>query len=186
MAPPKIFIGTSGWNYDHWKRAFYPAGMPTDEWLAYYAKTFGSVEVNKSFYRLIPERTYRHWKEITPPKFLFAEKGSRFLTHLKKLKDTGRGLRRFFDPLKGLGRKKGPVLFQLPPYWKKNVERLEEFLKKVPAGAQTVWEFRDPSWFSSEVYETLRRHHAGFCIYDFNARTSSPKEITASPVYLRF
>jgi uncharacterized protein YecE (DUF72 family) len=182
-----IRIGTSGWNYKHWKGRFYPQKLPADQYLAYYSQEFDTVEINTSFYHLVSPATYAHWNKATPARFLFSIKGSRYLTHIKRLLDTGRGVRRFFDPLKKLKKKRGPVLFQLPPNSQKNTARLDHFLSALPKADPIVFEFRHASWFSSDVYATLRRHHTAFCVYDFqDRRVIPPKEVTSQTVYIRF
>jgi uncharacterized protein YecE (DUF72 family) len=182
-----VFVGTSGWNYAHWKRRFYPDRLPADQWLAYYARFFDTVEVNKSFYRLIDDASYRRWRQTTPKKFIFAVKGSRFLTHFRRLKETQLGLRRFFDPLKELAPKRGPVLFQLPPHWHKNTERLDDFISALPKNVSSVFEFRDETWFTDDVYAVLRKHKAALCINDYQGKEFSPRVVTSNEMtYLRF
>ena len=127
-----IRIGTSGWHYPHWRGVFYPEKLPTSKWLDYYAQHFDTVELNSTFYRLPPETGLDAWRESTPRGFCFAAKGSRFLTHMKKLKDPVPGIAKFFERVDRLERKLGPIVFQLPPWWGVNVERLEAFLDALP------------------------------------------------------
>src|SRR3954463_15015722 len=142
-------IGCSGWQYRHWRGNFYPADIPQREWLEYYARHFDTVEVNNSFYRLPEEGVFARWRARVPSRFLFAVKGSRFLTHMKKLKDPEEPVERLFSRAAELEKKLGPVLYQLPRQMPKNIERLERFLQVLPDPKhikQTI-EFRDPSWY---------------------------------------
>lgn len=180
----QIEIGTSGWHYPHWKGTFYPPEMPTSAWLAYYAARFESVEINNSFYQLPSETTFRQWYAATPPDFTFAVKASRFITHMKKLTDPQNSSAKFFERVELLGEKLGPILFQLPPHWHANPERLDVFLAAMPSGRRYAFEFRDPDWLTPAVYSVLERHNAALCIYHFNRRTA-PLEITADFVYIR-
>jgi uncharacterized protein YecE (DUF72 family) len=182
----KIYIGTSGWHYKHWlDDVFYPAGTRPAQMFDFYAQHFDTVEINNSFYHLPSAKTFDNWRESSPPKFLFAVKGSRFITHMKKLKDPRPSSEKFFDVADRLGRKLGPILFQLPPRWKVNVERLAEFLESLPQRHKYVIEIRDESWLVPEVYALLRRHKTAFCIHDF-ADMKVPEEITANFTYIRF
>jgi uncharacterized protein YecE (DUF72 family) len=182
----KIYIGTSGWHYKHWlDDVFYPAGTRPAQMFDFYAQHFDTVEINNSFYHLPSAKTFDNWRESSPPKFLFAVKGSRFITHMKKLKDPRPSSEKFFDVADRLGRKLGPILFQLPPRWKVNVERLAEFLESLPQRHKYVIEIRDESWLVPEVYALLRRHKTAFCIHDF-ADMKIPEEITANFTYIRF
>src|SRR5687768_10896434 len=140
----KIHIGTSGWHYKHWlDDVFYPAGTPPSRMFEFYAQHFDTVEINNSFYHLPSAKTFDNWRESSPPNFLFAVKGSRFITHMKKLKDPRPSSEKFFLVADRLGRKLGPILFQLPPRWKVNVERLSEFLESLPKRHKYVIEIRD-------------------------------------------
>jgi uncharacterized protein YecE (DUF72 family) len=181
-----VRVGTSGWHYAHWRGNFYPADLPANRWLAYYAEQFQTVEINNSFYQLPGEETFRQWHAQTPPGFVFAVKASRFITHMKKLSDPQASTAKFFERVALLGEKLGPILFQLPPRWRPNLERLETFLAALPSkvGHRYAFEFRDPAWLTPAVYEVLARHNAALCIYHFNGR-SSPKELTADFTYLR-
>ena len=182
----KIHIGTSGWHYKHWLNdVFYPSGTKPAEMFDYYAKHFDTVEINNSFYHLPSAKTFDNWRDNSPPRFIFAVKASRFITHMKKLKDPQPSSEKFFLVADRLGRKLGPILFQLPPRWKFNRERFEEFLEALPAEHKYVFEFRDESWFVPEVYELLRRYKAAYCIHDF-ADMKVPIEITANFTYIRF
>jgi uncharacterized protein YecE (DUF72 family) len=180
----RIHIGTSGWHYDHWKGPFYPDDMKTKEMLGFYAEHFHAAEINNSFYQLPSVKTLETWRETVPADFLFAVKASRYITHMKKLKDPEESVQKFLERVKTLGNRLGPILFQLPPKWKCNAARLKEFLERLPEELHYTFEFRDPSWFSKEVYNLLSKAKAAFCIYEL-AGTLSPKEVTADFVYIR-
>ena len=182
----KIHIGTSGWHYKHWlDDVFYPRGTKPAEMFDFYAKHFDTVEINNSFYHLPSAKTFDNWRDSSPARFLFAVKASRFITHMKKLKDPQPSSEKFFLVADRLGRKLGPILFQLPPRWKLNLERFEEFLQSLPEKHKHVFEFRDESWFVPEVYELLHRYKAAYCIHDF-ADMKVPIEITTNFTYIRF
>lgn len=152
--------------------------------LPYYLQRFDTVEINNSFYRLPKPGVFERWKESTPDDFLFAVKASRFLTHNKKLKDPENALDNLLPRAEELGEKLGPILFQLPPKWRCNVERLEELLQVLPRKHRYAFEFREPSWHCAEVYEVLRRYNAAYCIYEL-AGFSTENEITADWSYIR-
>lgn len=179
-----IRIGTSGWHYKHWVGKFYPDRFPGAKMLAYYYERFDSVEINNSFYMLPKIETLSCWREATPKNFEFAIKASRFLTHNKKLKEPENALNNFLPLGEALGKKLGPILFQLPPKWKINLERLEEFLEALPKFHRYTFEFREPSWLIEDNYALLRKHNAAFCIYEL-AGFHSPIEITADWTYIR-
>jgi len=179
-----IHIGTSGWNYESWKGAFYPESLGPSKMLRAYAETFSTVEVYGTFYCLPKRETVREWRDQVPEDFRFAVKASRYLTHLKKLKDPEEPLERLFGVLEPFGNKLGPVLFQLPPKWKANPERLEALLEQLPPERPAAFEFRHPSWFCEEVYACLERHGVALCFYDFEQR-QSPERQTADFVYVR-
>lgn len=179
-----LHIGTSGWHYKHWLGNFYPAGTEPGKMLPHYLKSFRSVEINNSFYRLPTRATFENWRKATPADFTFAVKASRYLTHMKKLKDPEEPIARFFDSVSGLGKKLAVVLFQLPPSWGVNLDRFSYFLDALPKGYRYAFEFREKSWLSEPVYELLRRHNAGYCIYEIEY-FQSPIVITSDFVYLR-
>jgi uncharacterized protein YecE (DUF72 family) len=183
-AAVEIRIGTSGWHYKHWVGRFYPEKMPATRMLAYYCERFDTVELNNSFYRLPPKQSLAAWRDSVPDDFCFAVKGSRFLTHMKKLKDPEQGIARFFDAIEVLGAKLGPVLFQLPPQWELNYERLETFLTLLPREHRYAFEFRNATWNVEPVFELLGRHNAAYCAFDL-AGTQSPINITADFAYVR-
>jgi len=185
MARGRCLIGTSGWSYRHWRGPFYPSAMAKGgEQLDFYAERFDTVEVNGTFYRLIEVETLRRWRAQTPPGFVFACKGSRFLTHMKRLKDTGQGLARYFERVEALEGKLGPIVFQLPARFKPDRERLAAFLEALPAGQRYAFEFRDPAWFEPPILEMLAAHDAALCLYEF-AGQEAPLEVTAGFVYIR-
>ena len=187
-----VRVGCSGWQYRHWRGTFYPAGTPQDRWFAYYATKFDTVEINNSFYRLPASETFTRWAEQAPPGFVYAVKASRFLTHMKKLKDPQDPLARFFDNARHLDSHLGPVLYQLPPRWPLNLERLEIFLQSLDAlrsqlggRSRHVLEFREPSWYDPKVYRLLDRHHTALCLHDMEG-SSSGKVVVGPFVYVRF
>lgn len=180
----EIRIGTSGWHYKHWKGTFYPAELPASKWLGFYVRHFDAVEINNSFYRLPRPEMLAAWRDATPRGFCFAAKASRFLTHNKKLKEPENALQNFLPRIETLGKKLGPVLFQLPPSWRCNIERLGEFLAALPRAHRYAFEFREQSWICDANLELLRRHNAAFCIYEI-AGYHAPLEITADWTYVR-
>lgn len=182
--PARIYIGTSGWHYRHWLGKFYPANLPTSRMFEFYQKCFDTVELNNSFYRLPSPEAFAAWRDAAPSNFIFAVKGSRFLTHNKKLKEPEQALQNLLPRAEVLGEKLGPFLFQLPPRWKVNVERLESFLQSLPKFHRYAFEFREPSWNTQAVYGTLRRHNAAYCIHEL-AGFQTPREITTNFCYIR-
>lgn len=182
----EIRIGTSGWHYQHWKGPFYDDGCPASKMLDFYAGRFDTVEINNSFYKLPSMETFRCWREQVPENFCFAVKASRFITHNKKLKDPDNALDNFLPRAWELGKKLGPILFQLPPKWRINVERLDDFLRALPRGRRHLYafEFRELSWLDERVYKVLRKHNAAFCIYDL-AGFRTPIVITSNWAYVR-
>jgi len=161
-----VRVGCSGWNYESWKSEFYK-GKPARMWLRRYAQHFDTVEVNNTFYRLPLQSSVAHWVEETPPDFLFSIKASRYLTHVKRLTDLEGGLQRFYERLQPLARttKFGPVLWQLPPTFRRDDDRLANALAALPRGRH-CFEFRHPSWFADPVYELLRAYGAALVIAD--------------------
>lgn len=181
----RAYIGTSGWSYPHWRGVFYPKKLRGEAWLNHYASFFGTVELNNTFYQLPEASTFRHWYRETPRRFVFAVKGSRFITHMKKLQAPRGALNRFLRRVSILKEKLGPVLFQLPPRFRCNLERLADFADLLPAGHRYAFEFRDPTWFVPEVYVILRKRGLGFCIFSLK-ELPCPEVITARYVYVRF
>jgi len=180
----RVHIGTSGWHYNHWRGPFYPEKLPAAKMLQFYFAHFDTVELNNSFYKLPSVPTFDTWRQATPPGFCFAVKASRFLTHNKKLKEPENALQNFLPRAEALQEKLGPILFQLPPRWRVNVERLEAFLQALPRRHRYAFEFREPSWNTEVVYATLRRHNAAYCIFELDCFTS-PLEVTADFAYVR-
>jgi len=178
-------VGTSGWHYAHWRERFYPGGLAKTGWLEFYARSFPTVELNNSFYHLPTEKAFDRWRDSTPDNFAFAVKVSRFITHIKQLKDSGEPLANFLGRARLLGEKLGPLLYQLPPGLHRNDSLLEGFLSLLPADLSHVFEFRHESWLTREVFDILRRHNTGFCIFDMPDLTT-PLEATADFVYVRF
>jgi len=183
--PGKLIIGTSGYSYNHWKSKFYPKGLPASEWLEYYSKKFSSVELNYTFYKLPEEKTFISWNKKTPESFIFSIKASRFITHIKRLKDSGPSIKLLIQRLKTIRKKLGPILFQLPPNFALNKERLEDFVSVLPKKYDFVFEFRDPSWFDEKVFEILKKRKLGFCIYNMPGM-DCPHAVTSDFVYIRF
>lgn len=181
----RVFIGTSGWHYKHWLGLFYPEKFPPNQMLEFYAEHFDTVELNNSFYHLPLPSSFEKWRASTQRGFVFSVKGSRFITHMKKLKDPQSSTEKFFDRVDRLEQKLGPILFQLPPHWKLNLERLEEFVAKLPREHRYVFEFRDDSWLVREAFDVLKKFNAAFCIHDL-ANMRTPVEITADFTYIRF
>ncbi|KPK97185.1 MAG: hypothetical protein AMJ95_10430 [Omnitrophica WOR_2 bacterium SM23_72] len=185
---PGLFIGTSGWNYPHWgKGVFYPKGIAKVKWLEYYAQFFNSVELNVTFYRLLPEKNFKEWYRRTPVDFHFVAKGSRFITHIKRLKDVRSEVKMFVERVLNLKKKLGCLLWQLPPAFKKDLRRLESLLELLKSShVRQAFEFRNISWFDQEVYDLLRRYNACLCIAHSGSRFPCEKEMTADFTYLRF
>ena len=186
MARP-VHIGCSGWQYQDWRERFYPKGCGQPRWLQHYAKTFGTVEVNSTFYRLASKQAVARWVEQTPPDFVFALKASRYLTHIKKLTDLRQGIGRYYEriePLAGTP-KLGPIVWQLPPTFKRDDDALEHALEELPPGRH-CFEFRHETWFTDEVYERLRAYGAALVIGDHPERPWQAYEMTAGWTFVRF
>jgi len=190
----KIYIGTSGFSYPHWGQGlFYPKGLPQAKWFIYYGQHFNTVELNVSFYRLPKKETFKHWRQQAGKEFIFAVKGSRYITQMKKLKDCQEPVKRFFEAVSPL--LAGPtnwqsqpaqvILWQLPPRFKANPERLADFLKSLPRSWRQAFEFRDKSWLSEAVFKILRKHKAAIVFQDY-PQWPMTEEITADFIYLRF
>lgn len=181
----RIWIGTSGYVYRHWRKGvFYPSGLPAREELAYYASRFPTVELNNPFYRLPTAQMFHRWQEITPDAFQIAVKASRYITHVKRLRNASEEVALFMGRADHLGSKLGPVLFQLPPNQQLDISRLEQFLSLLPSGHRWVLEFRHPSWHTQAVYRLLAAHTAALCIPVGGGL--QPDRITTAPfTYLR-
>jgi uncharacterized protein YecE (DUF72 family) len=180
-------IGCSGWNYNSWRGTFYPKGMGPARWLREYATHFDTVEVNSTFYRLASRDAVARWAADTPDDFCFTVKASRYLTHIKRLQNMDEGVKRFYeriDPLIPAG-KLGPVLWQLPPNFQRDDDRLATALAATPPGRH-AWEFRHPSWFTDDVYALLREHGAALVIGDSPDRPFQTYEMTADWTFVRF
>lgn len=181
----RYYIGTSGWHYDDWRGRFYPDKLPRNKWLEFYAQHFPTVELNNSFYRLPSENAFTGWYNSSPPGFRYSVKVSRFITHIKRLKDCEETLANFMSRAGILKDKLGPLLYQLPPSMHRNYEILESFLNVLPQGLKHVIEFRHESWLVDKVFDILQQHDAGLCVFDMPALTS-PLLATADFAYIRF
>ncbi len=178
-----IFIGTSGYSYQHWKEIFYPEDLPQNKWLEYYQNFFDTVELNNSFYRLPREIVFKNWAKRVKDNFTFAVKGSRFITHIKRLKEAGEPLNLLLSRISYLGGKLGPILFQLPPSFEKDIKRIEDFLELLPEKYRYAFEFRNNSWFNEDCYRLLKKYNVAFCDSDL-PELKTPME-TADFVYIR-
>ena len=180
-----VHVGCSGWQYRHWRGDFYPADLPAERWFEHYAARFDTVEINNTFYRLPEAATFAGWKSRAPAGFVFAVKASRYLTHMKKLKDPAEPLERFFTRAARLGRTLGPVLYQLPPRWRLDLDRLATFLEMLPPRRRQAIELREPSWYTDRVFKLLERRRVALCLHDM-ALSGSGKLIVGPFVYIRF
>jgi uncharacterized protein YecE (DUF72 family) len=180
----RILVGTSGYNYPEWKGAFYPAALPASKMLPYYAERFPTVEVNYTFYRLPNSKTVHGWAAATPPGFTFALKASQRITHFQRLRDVEESVRFFCNMARLLEAKLGPLLFQLPPSFRKDAARLASVLELIPADLRAAFEFRHPTWFDDEVYGLLRGKNAALCIVD-HEDGATPAVATADWGYFR-
>lgn len=181
-----VHVGTSGYVYEHWKDAFYPADLPKSRWFSHYAERFGTVEVNNTFYRLPTEKSVARWREQAPPDFRYAFKAHRYLTHYRRLLRPEEPLEKLYGALRPLRELTAAVLFQLPDGVPRDDGRLRAFLRALPDGWPAAFEFRDRSWFADEVMDILGEHGAAFCVHDWPASRPVPAETTAKLVYLRF
>jgi uncharacterized protein YecE (DUF72 family) len=182
-----VHVGCSGWNYRDWRGRVYPDGLPASRWLEHYATLFDTVEVNSTFYRLASREAVARWVEQTPEHFVFALKASRYLTHVKRLTELGRGVERFYEriePLVGTA-KLGPVLWQLPESFRRDDERLAHALGSLPPGRH-CFEFRHESWFAADVYSILREHGVALVIGDTPKRPFQTYQMTADWTFVRF
>lgn len=185
----RLYLGTSGYVYPHWRKRFYPAGLPPREWLPFYARHFKTVELNNSFYRLPSKAAFRAWRAHVPDDFVFAVKASRYLTHLKRLKTPAPPLDRLLRRVRPLGITLGPMLFQLPAQFHANLPRLARFVRllerqRLAPGVRAVLEVRDASWLVGETYDLLRKANVALCFHD--ARVQPVTEpVTADFVYVR-
>ena len=180
----RLRVGTSGYDYGHWKGRFYPPDVAKKQWFSFYASKFDTVEINATFYRLPAPEVFDRWRELAPAGFTYALKFSRYGTHLKHLKDPEDTLAAFVERAERLGPALGPILVQLPPRWKVNPARLESFMRVAPTRHRWAVEFRDPSWLCRDVFRILRLHGAALCIHDL--LPDHPIETTADWAYIRF
>jgi uncharacterized protein YecE (DUF72 family) len=178
------WVGTSGYNYQEWKGSFYPEDLSDKKMLAFYGGRFPSVEINYTFYRMPTNSILANWAAEVPDRFRFALKAPRRITHDQRLRSVEDTLASFCSIARTLGPKLGPLLFQLPPFLKKDVELLEVFLHELPPGLHPVMEFRHASWLSDDTYEVLKRFGVALCIADSEERTT-PIEVTSDFGYLR-
>lgn len=180
----RFHIGTSGWNYPHWRGRYYPRDLPARRWFEYYARMFDTVEINNTFYHLPEAKTFDDWKKRAPRSFVYAVKANRFITHMKKLKEPARPVARFVGRSRRLGKHLGPVLYQLPPGWNPDLKRLDAFCARLPGGLTHVIEFRERDWLRENTYDVLAQHGVCLCIHDMLKR--HPRRVTGDAVYLRF
>jgi uncharacterized protein YecE (DUF72 family) len=180
----RIWLGTSGFSYKEWRPMFYPEGLSDKQFLQYYSGRLNSVEIDYTFYRMPSAKTIEAWKTATPEDFRFTLKASQQITHRQRLKVPSDALDYFVNVVPGLGSRLGMVLFQLPPFFKCDVSRLETFLSVLPRGVPSAFEFRHDSWFVDPIYDLLHKHQVGLCIHDADDHTT-PNEITASFTYVR-
>src|SRR5215204_367437 len=157
-------VGCSGWQYKHWRGDFYP-DVPASRWLEHYASHFDTVEINNSFYRLPEAHSFEAWQRRVPPGFLYAVKASRYITHMKKLKDASPSIDLLFSRVTHLNDALGPVLYQLPPRWPLNLERFNTFLRSLPSKFTHVIEFRDPTWYVDDIFDALRARDVSLCLH---------------------
>ena len=186
----EVRIGCSGWNYKSWRNRFYPARLPVSQWLRFYTSHFDTVEVNNTFYRLPEQTTFASWRSQVPREFLFAVKASRFLTHMKRLRDPEEPLDRLFSRAAALGPTLGPVLYQLPARFTRDLPRLDDFLRALPnrvanTRVRHVMEFRDPSWYVADTFDLLERRGVALCLHD-KAGSSLDHPFVGPFVYVRF
>ena len=180
----RLRVGTSGYNFPEWKGSFYPPKLPAAKWLEYYASQLGAVEINYTFYRMPSAKTVAGWDAATPAGFTFILKAPQRITHIGRLKNVDEALRYFLETARLLGPKLGPILFQLPPNFKQDLERLGDVLTLFPAELRCAWEFRHASWFADDTYDALRTANAALCVADTDAGTT-PLEATADFGYAR-
>jgi uncharacterized protein YecE (DUF72 family) len=181
----RIRVGCSGWVYKHWRGILYPDRLPQRLWFERYAEEFDTVEINNSFYHLPKAETFDRWRKQAPAGFCYAVKANRYLTQAKKLKDCGEPLNRMMSAFRDLGERLGPILYQLPPQFKLNLDRLESFLKALPKRKIHVFEFRESSWYNEDVLALLDKYNAGFVAHDMKG-VASPRWASGRTAYVRF
>jgi len=180
-----VYIGTSGWSYKSWDKEFYPKEVPKSRQLEYYVTQFPTVEINNTFYRLPTLNAVRGWRDKAPPGFVYAVKGSRFITHMKKLKKLDGAVEKYFERIKALKKRTGVVLWQLPPFLKKDADRLEQFLKDLPKGYRYAVEFRHPSWLEEQIFSILRKCRAAHASVSSKGMLMN-LTVTTDFLYIRF
>ncbi len=180
-----IRVGCSGWNYNHWRGRFYPEKLPSKRWFDFYVKFFDTVEINNTFYHLPSVETFQAWRTQAPDEFLYAVKANRYLTHMRKLREVEEPLKRFLDRVSLLGEHLGPILYQLPPHWHLNLDRLESFLGLLPSGLPHVFEFREQDWLVEEVFSLLESRRVSLCAHDMPGLIV-PRRAVGPIVYVRF
>jgi uncharacterized protein YecE (DUF72 family) len=185
MEPGAIRVGCSGWNYKHWREAFYPKSVPVRLWFDHYAATFSTVELNTSFYHLPKPETFTKWLDQAPEGFRYAVKASRFITHMKKLRDCEEPLETLLGRARNLGPAIGPILYQLPPSLKLDLKRLADFLSLLPTDLTHVFEFREKSWYTEELLALLDERGVSFCVHDMPG-SASPRRAAGPIAYVRF
>lgn len=184
-SPAKYYVGCSGWHYDHWSGLYYPEGLARSKWLQFYATEFATVELNNSFYHLPSEKAFKAWHESSPDNFVFAVKVSRFITHIRRLRNLGSAVENLLSRVSLLKDKLGPLLYQLPPSMKRNDEVLEHFVSTLPQEYKHVFEFRHESWLDDSVFHILEQHNVGLCVFDMPGLTC-PLLATTDFAYIRF
>ncbi|MDY7032037.1 MAG: DUF72 domain-containing protein [Thermodesulfobacteriota bacterium] len=180
-----VRIGTSGWNYSHWKGPFYSDDYPKSKWLEYYAQHFNTVEVNATFYQLPKPVTFENWRNRTPESFLWSVKANRYITHIKRLRDAEESLKRLYDSAKLLEFKLGPILFQLPPDFHYDETIVKGFLHLLDPSLRHIFEVRNDSWINNVFFQQLKDHNVAFCIADTAGRYPYSEDVTANFVYIR-
>lgn len=183
-APPRILVGTSGYNYVEWRGSFYPEKLSPKKMLPFYAERLPTVEINYTFYRMPTDRLLAGWSDLTPEHFRFTLKAPRRITHEARLRDCGDPTAAFCGAAGSLGPKLGVLLFQLPPYLRKDLSVLDDFLAVLPSGVRAAFEFRHASWHDPAVFERLRSRRLALCIAD-SERMTTPMEVTADYGYFR-
>lgn len=185
LAAMRVSVGTSGFSYKEWQGSFYPDKLPASRMLEFYAERLPAVELNNTFYRMPAEALIQGWASRSPASFRFVLKAPRSMTHSRKLVDCAEPLARFVQVSSGLGAKRGPFLFQLPPTFQKNVDQLSAFLGSLPGGVRAAFEFRHPSWFDETTFDALRRHNVALCTADVDDVEAPSIIPTADFGYLR-
>ena len=182
---PQIYIGTSGWIYDHWREEFYPKDCPKTKWLDFYARHYSTVELNASFYRLPKPQTFENWRKRTPDNFLWAVKANRYITHIKRIKDVEEPLERFFSSVESLKEKLGPILIQLPPSLSFDEAVFSSFCQQLKGNHLYALEVRHPSWAQERAIDILRDNNIALCVSDSAGRYPYIEEDTATFIYIR-